>query len=107
MNEPMVQRKLSRNGPVSVEVSKALTAMDVGPEICRVWNELDCFITAVVRNDRENVIQRAMDLTDRMVKGPDCPGRYLVSPGMGGGDCATAINLDAWHQSWRIDCVPI
>ena len=51
-----------------VEVSKALTAMDIGPEITRAWNELDRFITTVVQSDRENVIERAKDLADRLSK---------------------------------------
>ena len=42
--------------------------MDIGPEFARVWNELDRFITTVVQSDRENVIERAMDLADRLVK---------------------------------------
>ena len=51
---------------VSDEVSKALTAMDIGLEITRAWNELDRFITTVVQSDRENVIERAKDLADRL-----------------------------------------
>ena len=54
MNETMVQRRLSRNGPVSVEVSNALTAMECGVELTRVWTELDRYITTVVENDRES-----------------------------------------------------
>ena len=36
MNETVVQHRLSRNGPVSVELSNALTAMDCGVELTRV-----------------------------------------------------------------------
>ena len=68
MNEKMVQRRLSRNGPVSVEVSNALTAMDCGVGLTRVWNELDRYITAVVESDRESVVEKANDLADRMLR---------------------------------------
>ena len=49
-----MQHRLSRNGPVSVEVSNALTAMECGVELTRVWTELDRYITTVVENDRES-----------------------------------------------------
>ena len=60
MNETMVQRRLSRNGPVSVGVSNALAAMDCA--------ELDRYITTVVGKDRESVVGRANDLADRMLR---------------------------------------
>ena len=68
MNEPMVPHRLSRHGPVTVEVSAALTAMDCGVELTRVWNELDAYVAAVVENDRERVFERANDLADRMLR---------------------------------------
>ena len=68
MNETMVQHKLNRNGPVSVEVSRASTAMGCGREITRTWNELDLFSTTVVRNAREGVVERANDLAERLLK---------------------------------------
>eukprot|EP00439_Symbiodinium_sp_Y106_P044562 s8289_g5.t1 len=55
MNEPM-------HGPVTVEVSAALTAMDCGVELTRVWRELDHYVGTVVENDRERVVERANDL---------------------------------------------
>ena len=36
-----------------VEVSAALTAMDCGVELTRVWRELDNCVGTVVENDRE------------------------------------------------------
>ena len=62
MNETLVQRKLS------VEVSRALTAMGCGPEITRVWDELGPCITTVVQNDREGVVERANDLAERLLR---------------------------------------
>eukprot|EP00439_Symbiodinium_sp_Y106_P027821 s7030_g3.t1 len=64
-NEPMVPHRLSRHGPVTVEVFAALTAMDCGAELTRVWRELDAY---VVENDRERVVERANDLADRMLR---------------------------------------
>ena len=64
MNETMVQHRLSRNGPVSVEVSNA----DCGVELTRVWSELDRYITTVVENDRERVVERANDLAGDTVQ---------------------------------------
>ena len=52
MNEPMLPHRLSRHGPVTVEVSAALTAMDCGVELTRVWGELDNYVGTVVENDR-------------------------------------------------------
>ncbi|CAE7221203.1 unnamed protein product [Symbiodinium sp. CCMP2592] len=54
VDETMVQHRLSRRGPVTVEMSAALTAMDSGVELARVWNELDSYITTVVENESEN-----------------------------------------------------
>ena len=68
MNEPMVQHKLSRHGPVTVEVSAALTALDCGAELTRVWNEHDNYVTTIVENDRERLVERANDLADRMLR---------------------------------------
>ena len=77
MNEPMVQHKLSRHGPVTVEVSAALTALDCGAELTRVWNEHDNYVTTIVENDRERLVERANDLADRMLRGPSGPGQTL------------------------------
>eukprot|EP00439_Symbiodinium_sp_Y106_P072984 s3565_g13.t1 len=59
---------LSRHGPVTVEVAAALTAMDCGPELTRVWSELDSYVGTVVENDRERVVERANDLADRLLR---------------------------------------
>ncbi|CAE7247920.1 yqkD [Symbiodinium sp. CCMP2592] len=48
MNETMVQHRLSRKGPVSVEVSNAFTAMDCEVELTHVWNKLDLYITTAL-----------------------------------------------------------
>ena len=50
---------------MTVEVSAALTAMDCGVELTRVWRELDNYVGTVVENDRERVVERANDLADR------------------------------------------
>ena len=68
MNEPMLPHRLSRHGPVTVEVSAALTAMDCGVELTRVWRELDNYVGTVVENDRERAVERANDLADRMLR---------------------------------------
>ncbi|CAE7514861.1 unnamed protein product [Symbiodinium sp. CCMP2592] len=57
--------RLSRNGPMSVEVSAALTAMDCGIELTRVWNR---YITTIVENGRERVVERANDIADRTLR---------------------------------------
>ena len=53
---------------MTVEVSAALTAMDFGVELTRVWRELDNYVGTVVENDRERVVERANDLADRMLR---------------------------------------
>ena len=53
---------------MTVEVSAALTAMDCGVELTRVWRELDNYVGTVVENDRERVVERANDLADRMLR---------------------------------------
>ena len=37
MNEMLVHHRLSRNGPVNLEVSAALTRMDFGKDVTRIW----------------------------------------------------------------------
>eukprot|EP00439_Symbiodinium_sp_Y106_P003422 s10927_g1.t1 len=64
----MLPHRLSRHGPVTVEVSAALTAMDCGVELTRVWRELDNYVGTVVENDRERVVETANDLADRMLR---------------------------------------
>ena len=68
MNEPMLPHRLSRHGPVTVEVAAALTAMDCGVELTRVWRELDHYVGNVVEHDRERVVERANDLADRLLR---------------------------------------
>ncbi|OLP81090.1 hypothetical protein AK812_SmicGene38414 [Symbiodinium microadriaticum] len=45
MNEALAHNRLSRNGPVSLEVSAALTRMDIGRDVTRIWQRLDEFVT--------------------------------------------------------------
>ena len=44
MCETLQMHKLSRNGPVNKEVSKALTLMDCGKELKKAWNDLDMYV---------------------------------------------------------------
>ena len=67
MNETMVRHRLSRNVPVNHEVAAAITRMDGGPKITRVWAGLDSCVTMVVESDRERLVTEACKLADRML----------------------------------------
>ena len=47
-----------------------------------VWNKLDRYITTVVENDRERVVERANDLADRTLRA-QTTGRGTVQERMG------------------------
>ena len=45
MNETLTTYRFSRNGPVNREVSAALTRMDIGKDITKIWQRLDEYVT--------------------------------------------------------------
>ena len=59
--------RLSRNVPVNHEVAAAITRMDGGPKITRVWAGLDSCVTMMVESDRERLVTEACKLADRML----------------------------------------
>ena len=104
MNEPMVPHRLSRHGPVTVEVSAALTAMDCGVELTRVWRELDNYVGTVVENDRERVVVRANDLADRMLRAQVGLAETLYKREWNE-DTAPMLSVSlAWNKEWWNDC---
>ena len=45
MNETLTTHRFSRNGPVNREVSAALSRMDFGKDVTKVWQRLDEYVT--------------------------------------------------------------
>ena len=45
MHETLTTRGFSRNGPVNREVSAALSRMDFGKDVTKVWRRLDEYVT--------------------------------------------------------------
>ena len=45
MHETLTTRGFSRNGPVNREVSAALSRMDFGKDVTKVWQRLDEYVT--------------------------------------------------------------
>ena len=67
MNEEMVPRRLSRNGLVSRETATAITRMDCGPDITRMWTRLDECVTMLAENDKKRLVIEANDLANRLL----------------------------------------
>ena len=45
MNAALTTHRFSRNGPVNREVSAALSRMDMGKDVTKVWQRLDEYVT--------------------------------------------------------------
>ena len=66
MNETLHTHRLSRSGPVNREVADALSRMDVGKELTKIWNLLDEYVTTDSEEQCRKVRLDANELADRM-----------------------------------------
>ena len=84
--ETLVQHRLSRNGPVNLEVSAALTRMDFGKDVTRIWQRLDEFVTTDSHVECDKIVSEALAIADRL---------YNAQVGL-----AEAVYRREWNEDW-------
>ena len=66
MNETQVHHALSRNGPVNLEISAALTRMNIGRDVTRIRQRLDEFVTTHENEECDRIIAESLAIADRL-----------------------------------------
>ena len=64
MNETLTTYRFSRNGPVNREVSAALSRMDFGKDITKVWQRLDEYVTTNSQTEYDKIEMDACEITN-------------------------------------------
>ena len=59
--------RLSRNGPVNREVSAALTRMDLGKDLTKIWRRLDEYVTTDSEERCSKIRMDACEMANRCV----------------------------------------
>ena len=90
MNETLHTHRLSRKGPVNREVSAALTRMDLGKELAKIWQLSMSRLT--VRSDaaRSEWMLANGEMANRM---------YVAQTGL-----AEAVYRREWNDEWSPPC---
>ena len=93
MNETLVHHALSRNGPVNLEISAALTRVNIGRDVMRIWQRLDEFVTTHENEECDRIIAEALAIADRL---------YNAQVGL-----AEAVLRREWNEEWArlLSCV--
>ena len=86
MNETLVHHRLSRNGPVNLEVSAALTRMDIGKDVTRIWQRLEEFVTTDSHVECDKIVSEACAIADRL---------YNAQVGL-----CEAVYRREWNEDW-------
>ncbi|CAE7351810.1 unnamed protein product [Symbiodinium sp. CCMP2456] len=86
MNETLTPHRLSRNGPVNLEVSAALARMDLEKDVTKIWQRLDEFITSDSRSESDKIVSEACAIADRL---------YNAQVGL-----AEAVYRREWNDEW-------
>eukprot|EP00439_Symbiodinium_sp_Y106_P081960 s2757_g21.t1 len=66
MNETLTTHRFSRNGPVNREVSAALSRMDMGKNVTRVWQRLDEYVTTDSQTECHKIEMDAGAIANRL-----------------------------------------
>ena len=66
MNETLHTHRLSRNGPVNREVSAALTRMDLGKDLTKIWRRLDEYVTTDSEERCSKIRMDACEMANRL-----------------------------------------
>ncbi|CAE7404548.1 unnamed protein product, partial [Symbiodinium sp. CCMP2456] len=74
------------NGPVNLEVSAALTRMDFGKNVTKIWQRLDELITSDSRTESDKMVSEACAIADRL---------YNAQVGL-----AEAVYRREWNDEW-------
>ena len=67
LNETLHTHRLSRNGPVNREVSAALTRMDLGKDLTKIWRRLDEYVTTDSEERCSKIRMDACEMANRCV----------------------------------------
>ena len=66
MNETLTTHRFSRNGPVNREVSAALSRMDMGKDVTKVWQRLDEYVTTDSQTECHKIEMDAGAIANRL-----------------------------------------
>ena len=86
MNETLTTYRFSRNGPENREVSAALSRMDMGKDITKVWQRLDEYVVTDSQTEYVKIRMDACAITNRL---------YDVQVGL-----VEAVYRREWNDDW-------
>ena len=86
MNETLTTHRFSRNGPVNREVSAALSRMDMGKDVTKVWQRLDEYVTTDSQTEYDKIRMDACAIANRL---------YDSQVGL-----AEAVYRREWNAEW-------
>eukprot|EP00439_Symbiodinium_sp_Y106_P047520 s3348_g6.t1 len=86
MNETLTTHRFSRNGPVNREVSAALSRMDIGKDVPKVWHRLDEYGTTDSQTEYDKIEMDACEIANRL---------YDAQVGL-----AEAVYRREWNDEW-------
>ena len=64
LNEILTTPRFSRNGPMNREVSAALSRMDFGKDITKIWQRLDEYMTTDSQIEYDKIEMDACEITN-------------------------------------------
>ena len=86
MNETLTTHRFSRNAPVNREVSAALSRMDMGQDVTKVWQRLDEYVTTDSQTEGDKIRMDACAIANRL---------YDAQVGL-----AEAVYRREWNDEW-------
>ena len=90
MNETLHTHRLSRKGPVNREVSAALTRMDLGKDLTKIWRRLDEYVTTDSEERCSKIRMDACEMANRL---------HVAQTGL-----AEAVYRREWNDEWSPSC---
>ena len=66
MNETLTTHRFSRNGPMNREVSAALSRMDMGKDVTKVWQRLDEYVLTDSQTECDKIRMDACAIANRL-----------------------------------------
>ena len=64
LNEILTTHRFSRNGPVNREVSAALSRMDFGKDITKIWQRLDEYVMTDNKIEYDKIEMDTCEITN-------------------------------------------
>eukprot|EP00439_Symbiodinium_sp_Y106_P060154 s1310_g8.t2 len=87
MNETLTTHRFSRNGPVNREVSAALSRMDMGKDVTKVWQRLDEYVTTDSQTECHKIEMDAGAIANRL---HDAQAERMF------------LEKGHWHIEWKL-----